>query len=310
MEKTKIAIVGTGGVGGFIGGKLALRFENSDAVEIYFISRGRALDAIRAHGLIVDTPEGGFTGRPRLATDSAAEIGEMDYVLFCTKAYDVESAVNQIRPCIGRETVVLPFLNGVDSTERIRRMLPANEVWDGCVYIVAYIVEPGHIAEHTNGYRYLYGTTTGSPQKLDRLQRLFEEAGLRARIETDIVRIVWDKFAFISPVATVTSYTDETYGGVLGDPHNRADLMALLGEFQEVARARGVFLSAGIAEKVVAQMERIPAETTTSMQRDFRAGRPTELESLTGYIVREGRRLDIPVPTYERMYDGLRKRTR
>ena len=140
-------------------------------------------------------------------------------------------------------------MNGVDGAERIRRMLPATEVWDGCVYVVAYIVSPGHIAEHTNGYRYLFGSATGDPARLAELERIFERAGIRARLEADIVRRVWDKFAFISTVATSTSYTDKTYGGVLGDPADRADLDSLLAEFQTVAAAKGIVLSEGIAGK-------------------------------------------------------------
>ena len=306
--KTKIAIVGTGGVGGFLGGLLARHYEGSSEVEIHFISRGEALANIRRDGLRVDAQQGAFTARPTTVTDSAAEIGTMDYVLYCTKAYDVEGGIAGIRPCIGPRTVILPFLNGVDSAEKIKRMLPDNEVWDGCVYVVAYIVEPGHIVERTNGYRYLFGSPSGSPDRLEELQRIFAEADIRARLEADIVRRVWDKFAFISTVATATSYTDETYGGVLNDARNRADFTALLDEFQAVAQARGIALSEDIASRVVAQMERIPADTTTSMQRDFRAGRSTEVESLTGYVVREGRRLGVPTPVYNLMYRGLLER--
>ena len=306
--KTKIAIVGTGGVGGFLGGLLARHYEGSSEVEIHFISRGEALANIRRDGLRVDAQQGAFTARPTAATDSAAEIGTMDYVLYCTKAYDVEGGIAGIRPCIGPRTVILPFLNGVDSAEKIKRMLPDNEVWDGCVYVVAYIVEPGHIVERTNGYRYLFGSPSGSPDRLEILQRIFAEADIRARLEADIVRRVWDKFAFISTVATATSYTDETYGGVLNDARNRADFTALLDEFQAVAQARGIALSEDIASRVVAQMERIPADTTTSMQRDFRAGRSTEVESLTGYVVREGRRLGVPTPVYDLMYRGRHER--
>ena len=142
--KTRIAVVGTGGVGGFLGGLLARFYEHSDEAEIYFVSRGQALRNIRERGLLVDAQEGRFTARPKAATDSPAEIGEMDYVLYCTKSYDVEGAVGQLLPCIGPHTVVLPFMNGVDGAERIRRMLPATEVWDGCVYVVAYIVSGTH----------------------------------------------------------------------------------------------------------------------------------------------------------------------
>ena len=115
IMKTKIAIVGTGGVGGFLGGLLARRYRDDPEVDIYFISRGQALENIRSRGLIVESQQGNFTARPKAATDSAAEIGEMDYILLCTKAYDIEGAVGQIRPAIGPRTVILPFLNGVDS---------------------------------------------------------------------------------------------------------------------------------------------------------------------------------------------------
>ena len=306
--KTKIAIVGTGGVGGFLGGELARRYAGSET-EIYFISRGEALRKIRERGIRVDTKEGSYTARPAAATDRPEEIGPVDYLIYCTKAYDVENGILQAAPCIGPGTVVLPFLNGVDSGERIAALLPDAEVWLGCVYVVAFIVEPGHIAEQTNGYRYLFGSPAADPAKLRRLADVFAAAGIRAWAREDIVRCVWDKFAFISTVATVTSYTDKTYGEVLGTPEYRGWLDELLREFRAVAEAKGCELSEDVEAAVIAQMERIPPETTTSMQRDFRAHRNTELESLTGYLVREGARLGVAVPTYDRMYAGLKERT-
>ena len=275
--KTRIAIVGTGGVGGFLGGLLAAYYEKNDEVDIYFISRGKALERIREKGLLVDAQTGSFVARPLLATDHAEKIGPVDYVLYCTKAYDVEGGIRQIRPCIGPNTVVLPFLNGVDSVEKIREMLPDNEVWYGCVYVVAYILEPGHIVEHTNGYRYMFGSPDGFPEKIQALGALFASAGIQARPMPDIVRRVWDKFTYISTVATVTSYTDLTYGEILSVPERKALLTALLTEFQAVAAARGQELSPGVADAVIAQMARIPGDTTTSMHRFFRAGKSTEL---------------------------------
>lgn len=306
--KTKIVIVGTGGVGGFIGGKLAKHYTPDSSVKVCFLSRGEALKNIRQQGLIVDAQQGSFTAHPALATDSAAEIGPADYILLCTKAYDIERAVEQIRPMITPQTVILPFLNGVDSAERIKAILPEQPVWDGCVYIVAYIVSPGRIAERTNGYRYMFGAQDDPDPRQEELQSLFAEADLRAIHVPDIQRRVWDKFAFISTVATATSYTDEPYGVVLNTPSYRQQFESLLEEFQAVACKKGITLSEGIAQKVIDQMERIPAETTTSMQRDFRAGKNTELESLTGYIVREGERLGVPTPVYDLMYAALQNR--
>lgn len=305
---TRIVVVGTGGVGGFLGGLLAKHYEGSSDVEVCFISRGKALERIRREGLEVDAQEGCFTARPAVATDDASQTGVADYVLYCTKAYDVEGGIGQIMPCIGPHTVVVPFLNGVDSVEKIRTMLPGNEVWYGCVYVVAFIVEPGRIRERTNGYRYIYGASSADPARLAELDGIFAGAGVCARSYPDAELRVWDKFGFISTVATVTSYTDRTYGEVLSVPEYRAMLEALLAEFRAVAEAHGARLSDDAEAAVIAQMERIPPETTTSMQRDFRAGHHTEVESLTGYVVREGRRLGVAVPAYEMMYAGLLER--
>ncbi len=305
--KTKIAIVGTGGVGGFIGGLLARFYENSDEVSVYFISRGKALESIRENGIEIEIEAdcGHFFARPAAVTDDSTQIGTMDYVLFCTKAYDVKGGITQIMPCIGPDTVIIPFLNGVDSVETIRGMSPCNQVWYGCVYVVAYILTPGHIKESTNGYRYYFGYPDADKEKVRILAEIFSRAGICAHASKNIEIRVWDKFAFISTVATVTSYTDKTYGEILSEPEYRSLLMNLLAEFKAVAAAENKPLSEDIAHAVVAQMEKIPPQTTTSMQRDFRAERNTELESLTGYIVRKARENGLTVPTYEVMYKAL-----
>ncbi|MFR4236926.1 MAG: ketopantoate reductase family protein [Alistipes onderdonkii] len=301
--KTKIAIVGTGGVGGFLGGLLARHYEGSSEVEIHFISRGEALANIRRDGLRVDAQQGAFTARPTTATDSAAEIGTMDYVLYCTKAYDVEGGIAGIRPCIGPRTVILPFLNGVDSAEKIKRMLPDNEVWDGCVYVVAYIVEPGHIVERTNGYRYLFG----SPP----FARPAEELHASSPKPTSAPGSKrsscggWDKFAFISTVATPRPTPTR--------PRRRierctkpTDFMALLDEFQAVAQDAESRLGRH-------RLARRRTDGTHSRRHDdfhatgFPGGRSTEVESLTGYVVREGRRPGVPTPVYDLMYRGCSK---
>ncbi len=306
--KTKIVIFGTGGVGGFIGGLLARHYEHYDSVSVCFVSRGEALESIRRNGIGIDADCGEFYARPEIATDDCSQIGEADYVLFCTKAYDVVSGIEQLRPCIGPDTVIIPFLNGVDSVEIMREMLPKNEVWYGCVYVVAYILTPGHIKECTNGYRYMFGYPGADEAKVRILSEIFDSAGICARNMPDIEVRVWDKFAFISPVATVTSYTDRTYGEVLNMPAYRKMLLDLLAEFKAVAAAANKPLSKDITQAVIAQMEKIPPQTTTSMQRDFRAGRKTELESLTGYIVRRAKLSGVPVPVYEKMYEELSKR--
>lgn len=301
----KIAVVGLGGVGGFIGGHLARFYAGSPSVEVYFIARGETLRAVKERGLRVDTTEGSFVARPVAITDDASEIGKMDYVIYCTKSYDVEQGVQTIKPCLNEKTVIVPFLNGVDGTEQLRKLLPGNEVWDGCVYIFSQIESPGHIVENTGNYYYFFGHDHASRQRLDELNGIFAAAGVKAYAREDIEWQVWKKFGHISPMATLTSYTDKTYGEIARVPADMRNLKALLEEFEAVARAKGVEVQESLVDNVMGRMQVLPAGATTSMQRDFRAHCRTELEALTGYIVREGERLGVPVPTYRTMYDAL-----
>ena len=140
-SKFKIAVVGVGGVGGFVGGKLAARFEDSDSVEIVLAARGANERAIRERGLKLITTQGEQIVKPELVTTE--EIGEPDLILLCTKEYDLEETVSALKKSVGRQTAILPLLNGVDTRERIARVLPDAEIWQGCIYILSRLVAPG-----------------------------------------------------------------------------------------------------------------------------------------------------------------------
>ena len=127
----KIAIAGIGGVGGYFGGLLAKHYQDSEEVQVYFIARGENEEAIREHGLKVETPSATFIAKPDLVTSNAAQIGEVDLLICCTKSYDLEQSITQLKPCMGTQTVILPLLNGIDSNERIKAIYPENEVWEG-----------------------------------------------------------------------------------------------------------------------------------------------------------------------------------
>jgi 2-dehydropantoate 2-reductase len=133
MHKIRIAFSGIGGVGGYYGGKLARYYHNSDVADIFFIARNEHLDAIRQNGLKVEEPTESFTAFPALATDQPLDIGVVDYLFLCTKSYDLEDNIQQLKPLIGEQTVIIPLLNGANISEQIQRILPSNEVWQGCV---------------------------------------------------------------------------------------------------------------------------------------------------------------------------------
>ncbi|MFD2247255.1 ketopantoate reductase family protein [Pontibacter ruber] len=304
----KIAIAGIGGVGGYFGGLLARHFQNSTEVEVYFIARGAHEKVIRQHGMKVETTKGAFTAVPKLVTSDPNEIGVVDFLICCTKSYHLEESITQLKSCINKATVILPLLNGVDSTERIKAVYPENEVWEGCVYVVSRLAEPGLVKETGNIGLLYFGSTDGSAQKLALAERLFTRGGIQAVLSDNIEQTIWEKFLFISTIATLTSYLDACMGAILANKEYQDLLHLLLAEIKSVADARGINLPQNSIQATLDKMSSLPYDTTSSMHSDFQKGKATELESLTGYVVRLGEQLQVPTPTYKTLYAALQTR--
>lgn len=305
MENAKIIIAGIGAVGGFFGGKLAAHYRQAPGADILFLARGENEKRIREGGLKLETTRGNFTAHPAKVSSNPAELGPADLIICCTKSYDLEESIEQLMPCITPQTIILPLLNGVDARERIKKLLPDNEVWDGCVFIISRLAEPGLIRETGNISKLLFGATEGTPEKLEWAETLFSEAGIDVRLTEDILEGIWKKFSFISPVATLTSYLDTTIGDILQNPEYNELLLSLLQEIKAVADAKGIQLPADIIDHNIKLMSTVPADSTSSMHSDFQKGKATEVESLTGHIVRLGKDLQVPTPVYEMMYQAL-----
>jgi 2-dehydropantoate 2-reductase len=306
-KKIKIVIAGIGGVGGYFGGLLAKHFAGSDGVAVYFIARGEHLTQIRAKGLKVIKGADSFMAVPALATDNAAEIGIADYVIVCTKSFDLEHMIGQLKPCIGKATMILPLQNGVDSKERISSLLPGTNVLQGCVYIVSQVTEPGVVENSGKIQSLFFGIDNKSNDQLLLLEKLFKEAGVEATLSDSISSIVWEKFIFISPIATASSYFDCTIGKLMEENENT--VIHLVEEVISIALAKGIELEKDIVEKTLRKIKSMPYDATTSLHRDYRNKRQhTELESLAGYVVRAGNQSKIPVPFFETAYKSLKIR--
>lgn len=303
-KKIKIVVVGIGGVGGYYGGLLAKNYGNSKEVEIIFVARGEHLKQIRDNGLkvIVGTDE--FIAVPALATDNAFEIGIADYILICTKNYDLEATIEQIKPCIDGNTILLPLLNGVDGVERIKNILPDTTVLSGCVYIVSRLKEAGVVENMGNIHSLYFGIDNTMNDRFILLEKMLKNAGIQATLSENISAMVWEKFIFISPSATATSYYDSSFGKLIEETPET--IMKLIVEVIEIALAKGVQIDTDIAAKTFNFIKSLPYETTSSMHRDYKNLKSrTEVESLTGYIVHAGQQLHIETPTFNKAYKKL-----
>lgn len=303
MSKIKIAFSGIGAVGGYYGGTLAAFYEKSSEVDVFFIARGENLRVIRENGLEIKKSYKKILAKPALATDNPAEIGPVDYLFCCTKSYDLEDNIRQLSPVIGPDTVIIPLLNGAEISEQIQKILPDNKVWKGCVYIGARLVSPGHIEKFSLKDRLFFGLNKKDKEQQEKLRSLLNNARIFVTNPDDIDIEIWKKFFMISPAATITSYFNATINEVISD---HMDLFIALGyELKSVAEAKGIQLPEDIVFSSIQSQKMMPNNSTTSMHSDFKNGNRTEIETLTGYVIREADALGIEVPTYKFMYKGL-----
>lgn len=307
-NKTKILIFGIGGVGGYFGGLLAKKYAENEAIEIYFVARGEHLQKMKTQGLTIIKGEESFIVKPTLSTDNPAEIGIVDYIFICTKSYDLAESVALLKPCISENTVLLPFLNGVNNVEICQKILPNAVILEGCVYIVARIKEAGVVENLGNIQKMFFGKKGFQREKLAALEKLLQAANIDATLAENIETIIWEKFIFISPTASATSYFDCSIGQLL-DNEERSDILAnLIKEASLIALAKGIEIDAEILDKTWQKLQALPYQNTSSMHNDYKMKKPhTEIESLTGYVVRAGKELGVETPFFEKIYATLKR---
>lgn len=301
MAKFKIAILGIGGVGGYIGAMLAAHYEHSDEVEILFIARAENEKAIRTNGLKLVNNDGIIIGRPAKLTADPSDIGPVDLIICCTKSYHLEESIKTMLPCINADTMILPLLNGVDATGRINKILPGIVVLEGCIYIVSRLIEPGVVEKRGNVNRIFFGPLTEPGNKLILIESIFKNAGLDATLLVNIRDKCWEKFFFISTIATLTSYLDKTIGEIVEKEEYRQQLLLLMKEFLAVAVKKSISLPIDIVDTSFNTLSSLPYDSTSSMHSDFKKGKQTEVSALTEYVVLLGKELGIATPVYEKM---------
>ena len=298
----KIAVMGTGGVGGWFGAKLALAGE-----DVTFIARGVHGAAIREKGLKVFSPTGDMLVQPAKAVSDPAAIGPVDVVMFCVKLWDVDTAAEACKPLIGPDTAVICFQNGVDAEDRVAAVLGDRHAVGGVAAIAALIEEPG-VIRHTGTMAWLkYGELDGrASPRLEAFDAACGKAGFETSVSPDITADIWRKFAFLAPLAGTTAATRMPIGPILGDADTRRLFANLIAETVAVGRARGARLEDGIEDKQIAFAEGLPGEMKASMLGDLERGNRLELEWLTGAVVRLGRELGVPTPVSDTIYAVLK----
>jgi 2-dehydropantoate 2-reductase len=297
----RIAILGSGGVGGYFGGRLA-----ATGVDVTFVARGAHLAAMRQRGLRIDRPDGPLHVANIKATDDTASIGPVDIVFFAVKLYDTEGAIAALGPLIGPGTLVIPFQNGVDAVDLLTRAVGRGHVVGGTTYVSAVISEPG-VIKYTAMGRLVFGALSGpAPALLKELLSVCQNAGVDATLSERITVDIWAKFARLTVFSGITSIARSPIGVVRTDPDLRKLMEAALHESIHVARSKQVPVAHSIFNDSMASLDALPPHTKASMLEDLERGRPLELPWLSGAVVRIGHQVGVDTPTHRLIVSLLR----
>lgn len=297
----KIAIMGTGGMGGYIGGQLALAGR-----EVIFIARGEHLKAIQQHGLRIASPSGDFEIKPAHATDNPEEVGVVDLILFCVKTYDAVEAAKLIKPMIGPNTAVLPVLNGVDHIEQLNELCGAEHVLGGVAVIGANISEPG-VIKHFAFYSLVFGEIGGGiSSRCKKIQQVLAVDGLEVEAVPNILERMWWKFSGICGVGGVFTVMRGNKETIFRFEETRSLIHQAIAEVVRVAQTKGFPLADSVPDDILSVISNAPPHYKPSTLVDLERGNRLETEALNGALSRHGKEMGVPTPVNDFIYACLK----
>jgi 2-dehydropantoate 2-reductase len=293
--------MGAGGVGGYFGARL-----HEAGHDVTFFARGRHLEAIREHGLTVESPHGNARLKVRVLADPReAEVA--DIVLFAVKLWDTDSAADRLRPVVGSDTLVVPLQNGVESIERLRKFFPEKNVMGGSAYIATRIKSPGVIQHSGQMAKLQFGPLLPSQEARARaFLEACKAAGIPAELTPDIVRANWEKFVFLVGISSATAVARAPLGVVRSDPDLRWLLSEAMRETWRLARARGITLADDYVDERLAFADTLHADMKASLAHDLENGGRLEAPWLCGAVARMSKKSGLEAPVNRSVYAALK----
>jgi 2-dehydropantoate 2-reductase len=287
----KIAVMGSGGLGGYFGARLA-----EGGSDVTFIARGAHLAAMQERGLSVEGPEPIHIAKVRAVADPAA-VGAADVVIFAVKLWDTDAALRLIAPMVGPRTTLISFQNGVLKDDDLRRAYDPAQIMGGVGYVATTIDRPGVIRQTGPMQRLIFGEFDGTRSaRAEALLNACLKGGIKAEISTDIRRDIWQKYVFLVGLSGTTTTMRLPIGPIRADPQTRAFLLDVMREVVAVGRAHGVTLDADYAAQRLAFADGLAHDMTSSMHHDLERGNRLEVRWLSGGVVSLGEQVGVPTP--------------
>lgn len=298
----KILVMGSGGVGGFYGGRLA-----HAGYDVTFVARGLHLEAMRKNGLVIENKTQGDIRLPQVnVTDDPATAGPVDLVVIAVKLWDTEMAARAVKSNISRDTAVVSLQNGVIKDDILRAELGEAAVIGGVAYVATHISRPGVILQTGTLQRAVIGEYDG--RRTPRVEALLEallRAGIEAEIAADIKRTLWEKYTFLVGLSGTTATMHMPIGPIRSNLQTRAFLLEIMKETVVVGRALGVALPENYAADRLRFADSVPADMSSSLHHDLERGNRLEVEWLSGGVVQLGARVGVPTPANRAVWDIL-----
>jgi len=306
MQQINIGIIGMGGVGGYYGGQLAHFYQDDPAIQLSFIARGTHLAAIQQAGLQVVTDSTSFIAHPQQAHQDLTTLKGHQILIICVKSYDLVKIAQELQDIVDENTLILPLLNGVSASEVLRAHLPKAKVLDACVYVTSYVSKAGEVTQYGKFDQIWFGNQEGAYQEeCQKLEKLLVTAGIKAAFDEQIIEKIWNKYLLISAMASVTSAERATMGQLMENESTQQLLIGVMQEVKALADAKKIGLAKDIVETTFERFKKFDYDAKSSMLLDFERGKKTELEFLTGYVVKTAAEYGLNTPVTSQLYEVL-----
>ncbi len=298
----KFLVMGAGGVGAYFGGLLAKKGH-----DVTLVARGEHLKALQKNGLLVKSVNGDFHLLIK-AVEDLKEMDEVDVVLFTTKALNVKETAEQILPILKEESLVVNLQNGVGNEEIIAEVVGEDKVLAGLTYIETTISAPGVISQMSKKRDIIFGERNGEiTERAKKLLEVFQDAEIPTILSDNIDREIWKKFMFIAAFSAITTITEAAAGDILACQETDRLFRSLIEEVYRVAKANNILLTEDDVEYAYQfAKDSLSLTTKSSMQRDFEKKKPLEVDSLSGAVVRFGKKANVETPYHETVYGVLK----
>jgi 2-dehydropantoate 2-reductase len=276
----RIAVIGTGAVGGYFGAKLA-----AAGHDLVFIARGKHLEALQAAGLSILSPNGDLHIQNADFVASATQAGVVDLILFCVKSYDTQAAAESLGPLLAESTTILSLQNGIDNPQKIAAVWRHHRIYSGVVYIGAEISSPG-VIRHSNGGKIVFGAADGqADESAVRIEQLLAEAGIACQLSAKIHEAQWSKLLWNAPFCAISCLARADVKQIVDSAPLTRLALDCMTEVQSAALLRGVTLPRKLFDQTI-EFSRGLGAFKPSMLQDLEAGKPLEYEAFNGMVVK------------------------